>query len=47
MSSTKLTGDVNRSKILPMTHFNNLLEMNLYQAYIIQTTLFIPDLCEP
>jgi len=46
MSSTKY-GDVSRSKILPMTHFNNLLETSSYQAHIIQTILFILDLGEP
>lgn len=40
MSSTKY-GDVSRSKILPMTHFDNLLETSSYQAYIVQTVLFI------
>lgn len=37
MSST-MYEDVSRSKILPMTHFNNLLEMSSYQAYIIRYT---------
>lgn len=46
MSSTKY-GDVSRSKILPMTHFNYLLEMSSHQAYIIQTILFMLNLGEP
>lgn len=46
MNSTKY-GDVSRSKILPFTHLNNLLEMSSYQVYIIQTVLFILDLGKP
>jgi len=39
--------DDSRSKMLPLTHLNNLVEMSSYRMYITQTVLFTLGLGEP